>query len=139
MSKYRIQLDHRSIEVELLRKTDSSIDFSHEGRVYSVQISRAHPLEVKNSSSHSPVPSAPAKPTPAPAQDSGGLTSPIPGKVVSIAVGEGESVEVGQTLLVIEAMKMENNIPSPVAGKIASLEIKPGDQVEAGQTLIVFE
>ena len=75
----------------------------------------------------------------------GGLTgSPevraaMPGKVVAVLAEEGATVERGQGLLVIEAMKMENEIAAPRAGKVASIRVKPGQAVEAGEVLAVIE
>jgi 3-methylcrotonyl-CoA carboxylase alpha subunit len=65
----------------------------------------------------------------------GGLTTPLPGVVVSVAVQEGDEVEPGQTLLVIEAMKMEHAIKAPRAGKVRALKHRVGDRVREGSTL----
>src|SRR5262249_41441438 len=59
----------------------------------------------------------------------GGLKAPMPGKVLSVVVKEGETVERGQLLLVLEAMKMEHRIDAPWAGTIKSLNVAEGDQV----------
>jgi 3-methylcrotonyl-CoA carboxylase alpha subunit len=69
----------------------------------------------------------------------GGLTTPLPGVVVSVAVREGDSVTAGQTLLVIEAMKMEHAIKAPRAGTVKSLKHKAGDRVREGSTLAEIE
>jgi 3-methylcrotonyl-CoA carboxylase alpha subunit len=65
----------------------------------------------------------------------GGLTTPLPGVVVSVAVKEGDDVSAGQTLLVIEAMKMEHAIKAPRAGKVRALRHRVGDRVREGSTL----
>jgi len=65
----------------------------------------------------------------------GGLTTPLPGVVVSVAVKEGDDVTAGQTLLVIEAMKMEHAIKAPKAGKVRALRHRVGDRVREGSTL----
>jgi 3-methylcrotonyl-CoA carboxylase alpha subunit len=65
----------------------------------------------------------------------GGLTTPLPGVVVSVAVKEGDDVTAGQTLLVIEAMKMEHAIKAPRAGKVRALKHRVGDRVREGSTL----
>jgi 3-methylcrotonyl-CoA carboxylase alpha subunit len=69
----------------------------------------------------------------------GGLTTPLPGVVVSVAVKEGDAVTAGQTLLVIEAMKMEHAIKAPRAGTVKSLKHKAGDRVREGSTLAEIE
>lgn len=71
--------------------------------------------------------------------DSGSLTSGMPGKIVEIFVKEGEEVTKDQPLLIMEAMKMENEMRASADAKIKSINVKPGDNVESGQTLISFE
>jgi len=63
----------------------------------------------------------------------------MPGKVVAVLVEVGATVERGQGLLVIEAMKMENEIAAPRSGRVAEIRVKPGQAVEAGETLAVVE
>jgi biotin carboxyl carrier protein len=63
----------------------------------------------------------------------------MPGKVVAVLVAAGATVERGQGLLVIEAMKMENEIAAPRAGTIAELKVQPGQPVESGELLIRIE
>jgi 3-methylcrotonyl-CoA carboxylase alpha subunit len=73
------------------------------------------------------------------AAHAGGLTTPLPGVVVSVAVKEGDTVTAGQTLLVIEAMKMEHAIKAPRAGTVKSLKHKAGDRVREGSALAEIE
>ncbi|PKO43230.1 MAG: 3-methylcrotonyl-CoA carboxylase [Betaproteobacteria bacterium HGW-Betaproteobacteria-3] len=70
------------------------------------------------------------------AADTGRLTAPMPGKVVSFAVKPGDVVKKGQALAVMEAMKMEHTIAAPVAGTVAELLYAPGDQVAEGAELL---
>jgi propionyl-CoA carboxylase alpha chain len=69
----------------------------------------------------------------------GGLAAPMPGKVLSVMVKEGQSVERGQLLLVLEAMKMEHRIDAPWAGTVKTLNVAEGDQVANGAMLVVLE
>ena len=70
-------------------------------------------------------------------QEAGGrLTAPMPGKVVSFAVGAGDKVKAGQTLAVMEAMKMEHTIAAPADGEVLELLYAPGDQVAEGEELL---
>jgi biotin carboxyl carrier protein len=64
------------------------------------------------------------------------LKSPMPGMVVSIPVEEGQSVEKGQVVVVLESMKMQNELKSPRAGTVARIRVKPGENVEQKQTLL---
>lgn len=63
----------------------------------------------------------------------------LPGRVVRLWVAEGDTVEVGQRLLAIEAMKMENEVRAPQGGTIASLKVAMGDSVELGDELLIVE
>jgi len=67
------------------------------------------------------------------------ITAPMPGKVVRLLVKQGDSVEAGQGLLVVEAMKMQNEIRSPKSGKIEKLFAKEGQPVNAGEVLLWVE
>jgi biotin carboxyl carrier protein len=67
------------------------------------------------------------------------ITAPMPGKVVRVLVSEGDSVEAGQGLLVVEAMKMQNEIRSPKNGKVEKLLAKENQAVNAGDVLAWVE
>ena len=94
---------------------------------------------------------APAAPapvaTPAPAapvaasSTTGGvtITSPMPGSILDVKVNVGDKVKYGQTLAVLEAMKMENDIPATQDGEVAEIKVKKGDIVETDAVLIVLK
>ncbi|MCW8861286.1 MAG: acetyl/propionyl/methylcrotonyl-CoA carboxylase subunit alpha [Rhodospirillales bacterium] len=69
----------------------------------------------------------------------GRLTAPMPGKVVAVMVKEGQKVEQGVQLLVLEAMKMEHTITAPADGTVAAIHFAAGDQVDDGAELLSFE
>ena len=66
----------------------------------------------------------------------GGLKTQMPGKVVKILIAQGDEVRPGQTLLILEAMKMENEIKANTTGKIKKVCVKVGDTLESGVTMI---
>jgi 3-methylcrotonyl-CoA carboxylase alpha subunit len=77
---------------------------------------------------------------PVPDEEAGGrLTAPMPGSVIEVLVKEGETVERGRALMIIEAMKMEHTILAPVAGRVLQVRFGPGEQVKEGDQLIAFE
>lgn len=88
-------------------------------------------------------PAAKAAATPAPAAAPaakaapGGtsVTSPMPGSVLGVKVNVGDKVSAGQTMFVLEAMKMENEIVAPVDGTVASINVKTGDTVDTDQVM----
>lgn len=66
------------------------------------------------------------------------IKAPMPGLIIDLRVSDGQDVNAGDSLLILEAMKMENIIKSPGAGKVKKVKIKKGDSVEKGQVLIEF-
>ena len=88
-----------------------------------------------------PAPKAAATPAPAAAPAAkaapGGtsVTSPMPGSVLGVKVNVGDKVSAGQTMFVLEAMKMENEIVAPVDGTVASINVKTGDTVDTDQVM----
>jgi biotin carboxyl carrier protein len=75
----------------------------------------------------------------APADESKVCRSPIAGIVAKVAAQPGQEIQVGDTLLVLEAMKMETSITAPVNGRIKSINVSQGDSVQNGQVLVEFE
>ena len=66
---------------------------------------------------------------------SGLVTAPMPGKVIAVLVAEGDAVEAGQPLVLVEAMKMETALAAGIAGRVKQIGVTPGQLVEAGQVL----
>ena len=83
-----------------------------------------------------PAPAAPAAPAPA-AGGAGSVkvSSPMPGKILAVKANVGDSVKKGQVILILEAMKMENEVVAPEDGTVASVDVAVGAMVEAGDTL----
>ena len=90
-------------------------------------------------------PKAEPKPAPAPAPapkaaaSAKSVVSPLPGNIISVAVAVGDTVKRGQTILVMESMKMENNIPAPRDGKVSAVHVAAGKSVMQGDALIDIE
>jgi propionyl-CoA carboxylase alpha chain len=68
----------------------------------------------------------------------GALIAPLPGTVVKVAVAAGDRVEAGDTLIAIEAMKMEHEVKATTGGTVAEVHVSPGEQVESGRLLVVI-
>ena len=80
-----------------------------------------------------PAPAAPA----APATVAGSIevAAPMPGKILNVKAGVGTAVKKGDVILILEAMKMENDVVAPEDGTVASINVSAGDAVEAGDVL----
>ena len=66
------------------------------------------------------------------------ITAPLPGVIVSLAVKEGDSVKAGQTVAVLEAMKMENDIQSEYDGVVSAVKVNPGDSILEGAVIVTI-
>ena len=84
-----------------------------------------------------PTPAAAPAPAAAPSGAAGSVTvaSPMPGKILSVKVQAGKAVKRGDVLMILEAMKMENEIVAPEDGTVATVDVSVGSAVEAGDTL----
>lgn len=121
---YSILLGARSFEVKIEYGEDGYIAVV-DGRRY--QIAVRDPRRLARGGA-GPTQSGPLK-----------LSAPMPGRVVRVMVEEGQTVEIGQGLVVVEAMKMQNEIKSPQAGVVKAVNVTQGDSVSAGQALLVVE
>ncbi len=67
------------------------------------------------------------------------ISVPMAGKVIAVLVNEGDQIEKGQGLVIVEAMKMENEVRSPIQAEVKEIKVKAGQAVEAGELLLVVE
>ena len=140
MAKYKVKVDGKSYDV-VVTDTATGAEVMVEGKIFAVApaVDRA-PGQAAPGTPVAPRPAAPApRPSSAAAGGPGSVTAPIPGVVTKVLVSEGESVTAGQTLLKLEAMKMENDITAPVAGTVKNVSVGDGAEVKDGQLLMVIE
>ncbi len=114
------------------------------GTAYEVTLEAVDASEVKTSPAPAAAPAAAPAPTPAAtpaAPVSGGketVSSPMPGNILAVNVANGAAVKKGDVLMILEAMKMENEIMSPCDGTILSVNVTKGASVETGAVLCVI-
>ena len=110
---------------------------------YSVVVNgTAYEVEIEEISASDAVKAAPAAaPVPAVSAPAGAETikSPMPGNILDVRVAAGDAVKSGQVLMILEAMKMENEIMCPRDAKVVSVAVKKGDTVEPDSVLCVIE
>ena len=107
---------------------------------------RSYDVTVEDLDAPAPAPASPAVAAPVaaasvppiPAAGGGEVRSPMPGVVSAVSVRVGQAVAAGDVLLVLEAMKMDNEIPAPAAGTVREIRVARGDQVAAQQVLLVL-
>lgn len=113
------------------------------GKVYEVTVEEGFSGQTQNAAAPVSAPAAPSNAPKAPAAPAhqaaaaGAVTvsAPMPGKILDVRVSAGQAVKRGDVLMILEAMKMENEIVSPQDGTVASIQVSVGSAVEAGDTL----
>jgi len=141
--RLRAVLGQRSYEVRAEFINPEEVLLNIDGRVYNVTVS-------SNSLSHSVIVNGhlfrvdKRAPLRAGREErgrsrKGDVTVPMPGRVVQVLAAEGEEVCQGQPILILEAMKMQNEIKSPCAGRLSRLHVRPGASVETGAVLFSVE
>ena len=127
MKKRKVQVDGEEYEVEL-EKQDGVWNVTIEGKSFNIEIEGG---SVGDTSGSKRKKSARGK-------KSGTISSTIPGKIVSISAKEGQKVSEGDVVMILEAMKMQNEIQAPLSGTVTAINCKPGDNVEANSPLIII-
>ena len=107
-----------------------------DGKAYQVHVAEGGATPVVQTAS--PAPTTQPAPTPTPSTSSQVVEAPTPGNILRLEVKVGDQVSENQTLLVMEAMKMESEVKSPAAGKISELNVSTGDTVQAGEPLLTI-
>ena len=111
------------------------------GSLYEIEIEEMDASAAKRAPAAAPAPAA--KPAPAPAAKPAAapvgagtkVNAPMPGTILDVKVQAGQSVKRGQVLVILEAMKMENEIQAPCDGKITGVNVRKGDSVETAALL----
>ncbi len=148
MKKYQYKVQGVDFDVEIQEVEGNIAKVNVNGIPFEVELQQPinaakHPTIVKPKvAAPAAVSAAPAAPaaSPAPAAGAAGagsaVKSPLPGTITSVNVKVGDTVAVGDTLVVLEAMKMQNNIESEYAGTVTAVNVAPGDVVMEGGVLL---
>ena len=141
---YSIQIDGVQYEVDSHKLEADFYSILTDGRSYevSVEVTRDG-YRVRHGAAEQLVtlsdPGRQAREELADSQGSTAVVAAMPGKVVRVLVSEGDTVEAGQGVVVVEAMKMENEITAPKPGRVRSIAVQPDQTVESGAELLVIE
>ena len=121
---------------------DNNVRVEVNGTSYTVELEKQAKPKIKPVvRTESTTPAAPPTPISRPAVSGGksGIKSPLPGVILEIKVKEGDTVKRGQTLMILEAMKMENDIKSDRDGKVTAINVSKGESILEGTDLIIIE
>ncbi len=139
MKEYKLTINGNEYTVSISKIEDSLADVEVNGIPFKVEIERAAKKQsVPLSKINKPAQIDTTVVKPASSGTETVITSPLPGVILDISVKEGDIVKRGQTLLVLEAMKMENSIEATADGKIISIKAQKGDSVLEGAVLVII-
>lgn len=143
MRNFKFTIQGNKYDVNILNVEDNIAEVDVNGTVYKVEVDK------KITSTKTPklvrtvaVPSTETTPSqlktsaPSAPKGTGFVKSPLPGVILDVYIKEGDQVKVGQKLILLEAMKMENNISADKEGIVKSVKVKKGDSVLEGDILV---
>jgi len=140
MKEYRYEINGKKFRVRVKEIVGDSAVVEVNDRIHQVTIKRATVPDRAPAPAAPQAPaSAPAAPKPAAPAGKGAITAPMPGVVLKILVDRGDMVNAGDVVLVIEAMKMENEIKAAFSGTVKKVMVETGDSVNTGDQLILFD
>ncbi|MGB5435653.1 MAG: biotin/lipoyl-containing protein [Maribacter sp.] len=139
MKNFEFNIQNNTYHVKILSHEGNDIALEVNGTTYSVKLKQ----EIKKTKTPTLVRAAskrPAEPLKVnPSSSKTKIVAPIPGVVLSIDIKVGDTIKIGDRLLVLEAMKMENNITSEKAGTVTSVNVSVGQQVLQNEIMIELE
>lgn len=149
MKEYKIKINGNDYAVTVKNVEDNQAEVEVNGTAYQVEVEGMKPQKVAKTPKIVPASTAPvgstakvSASTNSPASTAvvaaGGIKSPLPGTILDVMVREGDVVKVGQHLMMLEAMKMENNIDADRDGTVVSIKVRKGDSVLEGDLLITI-
>lgn len=145
MKKFKFKIHGAEYNTEIISIEDNKAEISINGTIYEVEVDKElqvsktpklmRSVAVPSTDIH---PSQTKTASPAAPKGAGNIKSPLPGVILDIHVRENDQVKIGQKLITLEAMKMENNINADRDGKISLIKVAKGDSVMEGDVLIVI-
>ena len=134
MKEYKYKINGNSYKVTIGDIEDNIAHVEVNGTHYKVEMEK-QPKTAPKPVVVRPMPNSPA----APSTGKSGVKSPLPGVILDIKVNVGDTVKRGQTIIILEAMKMENNINADKDGKVTAINVNKGDSVLEGNDLVIIE
>lgn len=149
MKEYKIKINGNDYAVTVMNVEDNQAEVEVNGTTYKVDVEGMAPPKVTKtpkivpaSTAHvgstAKVSASTSSPAATAVVTGGGIKSPLPGTILDVMVREGDAVKVGQHLMMLEAMKMENNIDADRDGTVVSIKVRKGDSVLEGDLLITI-
>ena len=147
MKEYKFKINGKDYKVAIGEANGKNLTVNVNGADYQVELDKepvaavagipASAVEKADAPAGAPAPAA-APVAAAPAGAGEKVNSPLPGVIVEVSVKEGQAVKAGQKVAVLEAMKMENEIPAPKDGTITAIHVQKGDSVLEGAPVVTI-
>ena len=141
MKEYKYKINGNTYKVTIGDIDENIAHVEVNGTPYKAEMEKAPKVVVKpvtRPTTPAPAPTPVVKPA-APSTGKSGVKSPLPGVILDIKVKVGDAVKRGQTIIILEAMKMENNINADKDGTITAINVNKGDSVLEGNDLVIIE
>ena len=143
MKNFKFKINGTDYNVDINEVEGQEIKLNVNGTPYNVTVDaevKQKPTVKRPTPKAAAAPAASAAPAAAPAAGGAGtkVTTPLPGTILDVFVNVGDKVTAGQRVVLLEAMKMENNIESDVAGTVTEVKCRKGDSVLEGDVLVVI-
>ena len=142
MKSYKFKINGKDYAVTIGEAEGRMLSVNVNGADYQVELENAPvaaPAPVQTAAPAAAAAVAPAAPAPAARAGAGEkVNSPLPGVIVEVSVKEGQAVKAGQKVAVLEAMKMENEIPAPKDGTITAIHVNKGDSILEGAPVVTI-
>ena len=144
MKEYKYKINGNEYAVCINEVNETTANVTVNGEEFKVEwekpieekpIVKVHPAATKAA----PAPAAPIASAPATTVKGNAIKTPLPGVIIDVKVNVGDMVKKGETVVVLEAMKMENNINADRDGKVVAIQVAKGDTVADGAVLVVLE
>lgn len=144
MNDFKFKINGKDYTASVVEEESGKLNVTVNGKSYEVEVpghvaahAAVHPVKPAVAAPAAPVAAAaPAAPAARPAAGANVVSAPLPGTITSIDVKVGDAVKAGQTLLVMEAMKMANNITAETDGTVKNILVQQGAQVQSGDALV---
>ena len=144
MKTYKYTINGNIYEVAINDVNDTTANVTVNGEEYKVEWEKPKeekPVVKVQPAATKPAPTAATAPAPTPTASVNGhaIKTPLPGVIIDVKVNAGDVVKKGDTVVVLEAMKMENNINADRDGKVIDIKVAKGDAVADGAVLLIIE
>ncbi|MCK9616954.1 MAG: acetyl-CoA carboxylase biotin carboxyl carrier protein subunit [Lentimicrobiaceae bacterium] len=143
MKNFKFKINNKQYDVEIISIDDNLAKVNVNGTTYEVEVDRQlkttkTPTLVRSVAipSTDSIPQTARTSSPATAKGGGAIKSPLPGIILEVCIKVGDKVSIGQKIVSLEAMKMENNINSDIDGTVSAIHVQKSDSVLEGDLLI---